>query len=561
MNRLMFVLIVVFVILALSGFGAAALTREYVNHPPYTPSNYYPDEDPVDVDANLGWDGGDPDAGDTVAYDVYLGRYSPPPKVATVGPYPANQTQIEYDPGTLEYCSKYYMMIAAWDNHNASATGPVSTFTTTCENHPPDPPHIDGPTNGHPGVEYEFTFILMDDDCDDMWLFVDWDDGTFVEDLGPFAAGEEIILSHSWSENGTYTIGAKAEDFFNESWWAWYDIKIGNEPPNKPTIDGPTTIYPGTYKYTFKATDPDGDNITYEIRWGDGTSEKWIGPYNSGEEVIRNHTFYDIGTATIKARANDTHGAIGEWGEILVHISKSTQQSCYVPGGQDSLNENSDAMEINNEEVNKEIDPQPNFDLISRLDGPDTYVSHQNPDENYAYSKVIRISNEYGVDGSPGWANVAYIEFYDLINLGGRANIVSAELNFYYDGYEGNDPAGRELNVYRVTEYWDWRALTWNDQPSYETEPIASATVPSSTGKWITWDVTSDIRNFVDEWPPYFHQGYRISDDGHWGQPDVPTTMVRSVDSDEESSRPYLLVISRVSRSQQSGQQGASSSS
>ncbi|GAH77329.1 unnamed protein product, partial [marine sediment metagenome] len=73
-----------------------------VNSLPYTPSNPDPSGGlPVDIDVNLSWDGGDPDSGDTVTYDVYLGSYDPPPKVATVGPYPANQTRIQYDPGTL----------------------------------------------------------------------------------------------------------------------------------------------------------------------------------------------------------------------------------------------------------------------------------------------------------------------------------------------------------------------------------------------------------------------------------------------------------------------------
>lgn len=102
---------------------------------------------------------------------------------------------------------------------------------------------------------------------------------------------------------------------------------IDNHPPDPPQITGPWQVRPGTHEWTFKAIDPDGDNVSYEILWGDGTSDKWIGPYPSGEEVTQSHTYYSYATVTIKARANDTHGAIGDWGYMTVEISKSTQQS------------------------------------------------------------------------------------------------------------------------------------------------------------------------------------------------------------------------------------------
>lgn len=99
-----------------------------------------------------------------------------------------------------------------------------------------------------------------------------------------------------------------------------------NHPPDTPKITGPKYTRPGPHIWAFKAIDPDGDNISYEIDWGDGITEKWIGPYASGEEVTRTHSYSVKMTASIRARANDTHGAIGEWGYLLVVISESSQQ-------------------------------------------------------------------------------------------------------------------------------------------------------------------------------------------------------------------------------------------
>jgi len=75
----------------------------------------------------LSWSGGDPDAGDTVTYDVHLGVTDPPVKAT------ADQPETTYDPGTLSYATTYYWKIVAKDNHDAETVGPVWSFTTISE--------------------------------------------------------------------------------------------------------------------------------------------------------------------------------------------------------------------------------------------------------------------------------------------------------------------------------------------------------------------------------------------------------------------------------------------
>ena len=79
-------------------------------------------------------------------------------------------------------------------------------------------------------------------------------------------------------------------------------------PPDTPTIKGKVNGKVGVkYDYTFKTTDPEGDDVYYLIfigYWGSG----WIGPYPSGEEVIVNYTFEKKGTWDIHAQAMDIHG-------------------------------------------------------------------------------------------------------------------------------------------------------------------------------------------------------------------------------------------------------------
>jgi hypothetical protein len=100
--------------------------------------------------------------------------------------------------------------------------------------------------------------------------------------------------------------------------------KVGSDnlPPNKPWVDGPTIAKPGTYLYSFNATDPNGDNVSYFIDWTDNSTTGWIGPYHSGEEIKVKHTFRYLGTYTIRAKAKDIYNIEGDWGELWVRISQ-----------------------------------------------------------------------------------------------------------------------------------------------------------------------------------------------------------------------------------------------
>jgi C1A family cysteine protease len=120
-----------------------------VNNSPNVPSNPSPANHAtgVSVNADLSWTGGDPDAGDTVTYDVYFGTSATPPLVSN------DQTGTTHDPGTLTYNTKYYWQIVATDNHAAATAGPVWDFTTgSAPNNPPNVPSNPSPANHATGV-------------------------------------------------------------------------------------------------------------------------------------------------------------------------------------------------------------------------------------------------------------------------------------------------------------------------------------------------------------------------------------------------------------------------
>ncbi|KYK25840.1 hypothetical protein AYK20_04085 [Thermoplasmatales archaeon SG8-52-1] len=182
------------------------------------------------------------------------------------------------------------------------------------------PPTIDGPTYGDPNVEYDYSFITNDPEGDDILLYVNWDDGYPDEWIGPYASGEEVVLSHKWPVDGLYNITARSQDSWGKSHSSSpYQVRIGNHPPNPPTIKGPR--YGEDYDeltYKFVATDFENHDLYYYIDWDDGNPDEWIGPYASGEEISVNHIWYFEGDYSIKAKVRDIKNLKSEWSEEYI---------------------------------------------------------------------------------------------------------------------------------------------------------------------------------------------------------------------------------------------------
>jgi outer membrane protein assembly factor BamB len=128
-------------------------------------------------------------------------------------------------------------------------------------------------------------------------------------------------------ENGIVYIGSSSDDDSGYSYGYLYAFGPGeaNNPPNTPTITGPTSGKAGEYhRYIFQTTDPEGHEIYYYVDWGDDTSTHgWAGPYNSGEALSLDHLYTFEGTYIIKAKAKDEYDSESDWATLEVSIPKN----------------------------------------------------------------------------------------------------------------------------------------------------------------------------------------------------------------------------------------------
>ena len=93
-----------------------------------------------------------------------------------------------------------------------------------------EPPIISGPSRGLPGIELDYSFVTNDPEDDEVWILIDWGDGTEEDWRGPYNSGQEVIISHTYEEEETYQIKAKSMDMWDDSSWSDpFEVVISSE--------------------------------------------------------------------------------------------------------------------------------------------------------------------------------------------------------------------------------------------------------------------------------------------------------------------------------------------
>ena len=102
-----------------------------------------------------------------------------------------------------------------------------------------------------------------------------------------------------------------------------------NEKPGTPIIEGPNEGEIGkVYTYVVTSTDPQGDDLYYEVRYSDDPSISIRGgPFKSGNTVTFAHCWDDFyqesGPFIIKVRAIDEDDYESDWEKFEVKITNA----------------------------------------------------------------------------------------------------------------------------------------------------------------------------------------------------------------------------------------------
>lgn len=298
------------------------------NNPPYVPHNPRPMNGTTGV-AGPPWficETGDPD-GDNLTYDLYWGITNPPPKVLS------NASTLKYNPPGewLIFNTTYFWKVVVWDEHGASAEGPIWHFTFA-PNYPPFPAKNPIPPDGAINIPVNASLSWTG------WDPNGWDQlyydvyfglynppvkatynqtSNFYDPYGP-NGDLQLYKTYYWK---IVTWDREGESSTSPIWTFSTGI---NSPPIDLIIDGPPSRWPVGVELCFNvtSTDPDGDIIKYEINWGDGATET-TGFNPSGNTIEVCHTYESKGIFIIRIRAIDEYGAMSEWAEFRIEIPRN----------------------------------------------------------------------------------------------------------------------------------------------------------------------------------------------------------------------------------------------
>ncbi|KYK32232.1 MAG: hypothetical protein AYK22_01745 [Thermoplasmatales archaeon SG8-52-3] len=137
----------------------------------------------------------------------------------------------------------------------------------------------------------------------------------------------------------------------------------------------------------------------------------------------------------------------------------------------------------------------------------DTFIEKILPDENYGPLNYIKI----GRNGNGYFEEDALLKF-NTSSISSETNVFAKLYLYYYDYIE--EPNDRKYSLYRITNNWDEYNVTWNTQPSYEATPTDVLLVPDYPNVWLEFDVTNDVRNFIEG--RFENFGWIISDDDNF---------------------------------------------
>ncbi|MFX0202258.1 MAG: FG-GAP repeat domain-containing protein, partial [Candidatus Hodarchaeota archaeon] len=113
------------------------------------------------------------------------------------------------------------------------------------------------------------------------WTFVPESGNNLTPEDGPIVVEVSVVAP---DEEDSFTGEVKVVNKNDDNDYCTIDVSLSTlKPPNPPIIDGPPSGKAGNpYTYTFTSTDPDGDDVSYYIKWGDGEITDWTAFQASG---------------------------------------------------------------------------------------------------------------------------------------------------------------------------------------------------------------------------------------------------------------------------------------
>src|SRR5439155_13639447 len=142
----------------------------------------------------------------------------------------------------------------------------------------------------------------------DTWTAtVNYGDGSGTNPLS--LVGKTFSLSHTYDDNGSYTVTVKVTDDDGGSGQATFQVTVNNVAPSVDAGADATIDEGGSISRSGSFTDPGTDTWTATVNYGDGSGTNPLTLV--GKTFSLSHTYDDNGSYTVTVKVTDDDGGTG----------------------------------------------------------------------------------------------------------------------------------------------------------------------------------------------------------------------------------------------------------
>jgi hypothetical protein len=161
----------------------------------------------------------------------------------------------------------------------------------------------------------------------------------------------------------------------------------------------------------------------------------------------------------------------------------------------------------------------------------DSHVEEIDPDQNFWDDVIMWVTSKEANQDIRSFVR------FDLSGIPTGATVHSATLSLRM---KDAPSASRTLEAQRVSDGWSESTITWNNQPGVSGTPVSTTT--GTTGEvWLTWDVTTDVQDFI-QYQTATNHGWRIKDQTEGSATEHKESFYTRDETSETTLRPKLGV-------------------
>ena len=383
----------------------------------------------------------------------------------------------------------YTLKTIALDNNNAETVAQITVYLDSQANQKPTISITQPTNNQHFTIGENVTIKATASDADGTISRVKfYVNGTYkgYDTSSPY--------QYSWNTNnffaGTYTLKTIAVDNDNLETFAQITVYLEEQSNSAPTAYFTVSPSSGGTSTTFNfdasgSSDNEDPTSSLQVRWDWENDGSWDTNYSTTKTDA--HQYATDGIKTIRLEIMDSGG-----------LTNSTTKQLSV------INENRT--------------------IFQPSDGFDVTLRKANPDNNYGDNTNLVTGTQIAGDSN------GLIKF----NLNSLPNtVIKVTLNLYNIYGSGHAYNGL-TKIYKVLSDWNEHTVTWNNQPTYESNATANKTITNTNG-WVSIDITTLYKSWKTNSTNY---GMLIDTEGTG----YPPGRFYTSDYTEESMKPYLEI-------------------